>query len=105
MNLREKIQRELDELMMGAENYFGAINPKRDGHIHCAMSRIEEHLKLQPDDIEKMRAYHNAGGLLMHWDVMQLIAEIDRLREALQDIRTSSGRARVLEITKDALRL
>lgn len=38
--LRELIDRELDELMMGAENYFGAINPKRDGHIRCASDRI-----------------------------------------------------------------
>ncbi len=38
--LRAKIEHELDEMMMGAENYFGAINPKRAGHIHCALDRI-----------------------------------------------------------------
>jgi hypothetical protein len=37
---RDAIRNELNELMYGAENFFGAINPKRDGHIHCALDRI-----------------------------------------------------------------
>lgn len=46
--LRGKIEHELDEMMMGAENYFGTSNPKRNGHIACAADRIMAHLP-RPD--------------------------------------------------------
>ena len=45
MDLQAQIERELDELMMGAENYFGAVNPKRQGHIRCALDRIMNHVR------------------------------------------------------------
>lgn len=43
--LSAKIERELNEMMMGVENYFGAENPKRSGHIRCALDRIMAHLE------------------------------------------------------------
>lgn len=47
-DLRAKIERELDEMMMGAENYFGHVNPKRAGHIRCALDRIMKHVPQPP---------------------------------------------------------
>jgi len=44
-DLHNKIEHELDELMLGAENYFGAVNPKRQGHIRCALDRIMSHVR------------------------------------------------------------
>ncbi len=38
--LEAALDKQLDELMMGAENYFGAINAKRVGHIRCAKESI-----------------------------------------------------------------
>lgn len=58
---------------------------------------------MSQNDIEKMRAYANAGGVLSHDDALNLLSEVHRLREALQDIQTNSARHRVLEITRDVL--
>jgi hypothetical protein len=44
-SMRAKIEHELDEMMMGAENFFGAQNPKRRGHIRCALDRIMAHVE------------------------------------------------------------
>jgi hypothetical protein len=46
--LQTKIERELDEMMMAAENYFGSENPKRNGHIRCTLDRIMELLRARP---------------------------------------------------------
>lgn len=51
--LRGKIEHELDEMMMGAENYFGAPNPKRRGHIACAADRIMAQIAEAIEPLEK----------------------------------------------------
>ncbi len=35
-----EIEHILDEMLMGAENYFGAVDPKRAGRIHIAAAAI-----------------------------------------------------------------
>lgn len=40
LSYQERLIWLLGDLMNAAENYFGAINPKRLGHINCSAARI-----------------------------------------------------------------
>ncbi len=94
----EKLVWILGDLMNATENYFGAVNPKRRGHINSAAIRIIDEV-LTPVASENDRLREALAELKGQWERMlenyasadaraeRAEAERDRLREALIEAR------------------
>jgi hypothetical protein len=107
LSCEEKLVWILGDLMNATENYFGAENPKRLGHINCAAIRIiDEVLAPAADRIEELEADFNSAAAAASeysefWEQHQ--GDFDQFGNYIPysqmdgDLRAANARIEVLE--------